>query len=86
MFGEPNMAHVESHMAAGQKSGNPKMVCPGKWKHGLKPAVPWLLNFDPYPHACMRVCVYACMRVCVYVCVCLFYETPEMVGVPFGSK
>ena len=23
---------------------------PGKWKHGLKPAVPWLFNFDPYPH------------------------------------
>ena len=22
---------------------------PGKWKHGLKPAVPWWLNFDPYP-------------------------------------
>ena len=20
---------------------------PGKWKHGLKPAVPWCLNFDP---------------------------------------
>ena len=22
---------------------------PGKWKHGPKPAVPWWLNFDPYP-------------------------------------
>ena len=21
---------------------------PGKWKHGLKRAVPWWLNFDPY--------------------------------------
>ena len=21
-----------------------------KWKHGLKPAVPWWLNFDPYPY------------------------------------
>ena len=23
---------------------------PGKWKHGLKAAVPWWFNFDPYPH------------------------------------
>ena len=23
---------------------------PGKWKHGLKPAVPWWFNFDPYPY------------------------------------
>ena len=22
---------------------------PGTWKHGPKPAVPWLLNFEPYP-------------------------------------
>ena len=22
---------------------------PGKWNQGLKPAVPWWLNFDPYP-------------------------------------
>ena len=22
---------------------------PGKWKHGLKPAVSWWFNFDPYP-------------------------------------
>ena len=21
---------------------------PGKWKHGLTPAVPWWLNVDPY--------------------------------------
>ena len=23
---------------------------PCKWKHGLKPAVPWWLNLDPYPY------------------------------------
>ena len=23
---------------------------PGKWKHGLTPAVPWWFSFDPYPH------------------------------------
>ena len=23
----------------------------GKWKHGLKPAVPWWFNFDPYPNS-----------------------------------
>ena len=23
---------------------------PGKWNRGLKPAVPWCLNFDPYPN------------------------------------
>ena len=23
---------------------------PSKWKHGPKPAVPWWLNFDPYPY------------------------------------
>ena len=23
---------------------------PGKWKHGLKSAVPWWFNFDPCPH------------------------------------
>ena len=22
----------------------------GKWKQGLKPAVPWWFNFDPYPY------------------------------------
>ena len=37
-------------MAVGQKSGNPKMGCSGKWKHGLKPAVLWWFNFDPYPY------------------------------------
>ena len=26
---------------------------PGKWKHGLKPAVPWWFYLDPYPHANM---------------------------------
>ena len=31
------------------KYGNPKMACPSKWKHGLKPAVVWWFNFDPYP-------------------------------------
>ena len=25
------------------------MVCPGEWKHGLKPAVPWCFNIDPHP-------------------------------------
>ena len=30
------------------KNRNPKWN-PGKGKHGLKPAVPWWLNFDPYP-------------------------------------
>ena len=32
----------------GSKIGTPKWN-PGKWKHGPKPAVPWWLNFDPYP-------------------------------------
>ena len=26
---------------------------PGKWNQGLKPAVPWWFNFDPYP--CQRI-------------------------------
>ena len=25
------------------------MACPGKWKHGLKPAAPCFVFFDPYP-------------------------------------
>ena len=32
------------------KHRHPKMACPGKWKHGPKPAVPCLFNFDPYPN------------------------------------
>ena len=36
--------------AVGQKSGNPRMACPGKWKHELKPALPWGFHFDPYPY------------------------------------
>ena len=35
-------------MAVGQKSV-PK-VEPYKWQHGLKPAVSWWFNFDPYPN------------------------------------
>ena len=27
---------------------------PGKWKHGPKPAVPWLFGFDPYPRCPVR--------------------------------
>ena len=27
----------------------PQMACPGKWRHGPKPLVPWWFNFDPYP-------------------------------------
>ena len=27
----------------------PKLGCPRKWNQGLKPAVPWWFNFDPYP-------------------------------------
>ena len=26
------------------------MACPGKWKHGLKPAVHIRFNVDPYPY------------------------------------
>ena len=37
-------------MAVSQKQGNLKMGCPGKWNHGLKPAVNWWFNFDPYQH------------------------------------
>ena len=40
----------ELQMAVGQKKGNPKMACPGKWKQGLIPVVPWWFNFDPYPN------------------------------------
>ena len=36
-------------MAVGAKWGNPKMGCPGKWNHGLKPAFPWWCNFGSYP-------------------------------------
>ena len=25
------------------------MGCPGEWKQGLKPAVTWWFNLDPYP-------------------------------------
>ena len=35
------------------KNGYPKWN-PGKWKHGLKPAVPWWFNFDPHPAATIR--------------------------------
>ena len=34
---------LNAHMAVGEKSGN--RWNPGKWKHGLKPAVPWWFNF-----------------------------------------
>ena len=27
---------------------------PGEWKEGLKPAVPWQCNFDPYPSSHFR--------------------------------
>ena len=40
---------TKTHMAVGQKWG-PKMGCPGKWKYGLRPAVPWWFYFDPYPY------------------------------------
>ena len=40
-------ADREGHLALGQKV-YPKWN-PGKWKHGLNPAVPWWFNFDPYP-------------------------------------
>ena len=47
-FGSPgNMSMGRTNVAGGQKSGRPKMGRPGKWKHGLKPAVPWWFNFDP---------------------------------------
>ena len=36
-------------MAVAQKTGT-KMGCPGKWKHGPKPASPLLFNFEPHPH------------------------------------
>ena len=26
------------------------MACPGKWIHGLKPAVPLVVSFDPHPN------------------------------------
>ena len=28
------------------------MGCPGKWKEGLKAAVPWWFYFAPYPYGC----------------------------------
>ena len=31
------------------KNRHPKWN-PGKWKQGLKPAVPWWFRFDPYPN------------------------------------
>ena len=34
--------------------------CPCKWSQGLKPAVPWRLNFDPYPYVksyCSTHCI-----------------------------
>ena len=30
----------------------------GKWKHGLKPAVVWWFNFDPYPYFAKRPTFY----------------------------
>ena len=33
----------------GSKNRYPKWN-PGKWKHGLKPAVPWWISVDPYPN------------------------------------
>ena len=41
-------------MAVGQKKV-PQMGCPAKWKHELKPAVPWWFYFDPYPYGPPRV-------------------------------
>ena len=49
--GDPSMQLPECQLSpfgCGSKMGTPKWN-PGKWKHGLKSAVPWLLNFDPYP-------------------------------------
>ena len=39
--------HLWSDLAVGQKR-YPKWNL-GRWKHKLKPAVPWWLMFDPYP-------------------------------------
>ena len=44
----PRGATRKSDLAVGQKCV-PKMACPGKWNQGLQPAVPWWLNFHPYP-------------------------------------
>ena len=41
-------AHLSRH-GCGSTKRYPKWI-PGKWKHGLKPAVPWWFHFDPYPH------------------------------------
>ena len=51
--GEPDHASGcrgsrHSNMAVRQKSV-PKIE-PRKWKHGLKPVIPWWFNFDPYPY------------------------------------
>ena len=35
-------------MAVGQKGVS--TLDPSKWNQGLKPAVPWCFNFDPYPY------------------------------------
>ena len=35
-------------VAVAQQTGT-NMGCPGKWKHGPKPAVPWWFNFAPHP-------------------------------------
>ena len=37
-----------TYMPVGQE-WVPRMGCPGKWNQGRKPAVPWWLQFDPYP-------------------------------------
>ena len=43
----------------GQKSGNPKMGCPSKWKPAEKNlrSNSWWLSFDP-PYMCVCVCVF----------------------------
>ena len=59
--GRAQSRHQQQHIRLGSFLGNtnkwlwvknrvtPKWN-PGEWKHGLKPAVPWWLNFDSYPN------------------------------------
>ena len=47
------MKFPELYMAVAHKTGT-NMGCPGKWKHGPKPAYPLLFNFEPHPHLKLR--------------------------------
>ena len=57
---------------------------PGKWNQGLKPAVPWWFNFDPYP--CSLHIAHPWTPLWVRVKCCAFFCDPCEPSTPSYSK